>query len=532
MLTPQDESITHWFYNRCSTARAVMETPISTLQLSIKVLQFIKSIDEDVDDVSQIDIFNLLKGDDIKAKKRDLSFIRDICERAIELRDEEDFSEKTLREVAEENGDETEPVSSNNNEMDDSSMIIDAEELGRENVSARDVSNDTTSAFSETIQNQIVQSARDLQKAMEEESSDELHCFQLRTRVLGLNIKFSELWKYLQIAGWTYVGGIYHTPKGKRKSTKYGAEGMAKKIYKHFNIDETKHSNQNGIKHSDDDDDEEGPETFSNSNDLVEYLDEFAMPDYRATSVEIHAQQAMSSTKSHAYKRRNIRLRFELLEVAYRERLPKSHSNLKSKYGHNHRPCEVCFKGANKMYPRVSCRGCGIVVHTHCYGLLDHGEKRGSCKGAEVDEKGLFTCDICSRSVIKSNNKLLLNAPTSARWRVHEHPIATCQLCDRKEIAGGMVRILIEEGATGSNNRKRKSRRSTGSDSSETCVHLYCINTLRSGTISINSIRSSSSAVLHIRNAVDRASEVLQETEVRFIMVFVCVSMNLTSWHI
>ena len=484
-----------------------METPLSTLQLSIKVLQFIKSIDEDADDVSQIEVFNLLKGDDIKAKKRDFSFIIDVCERAIELRDKEDFSEKALREVAEENGDETEPVSSKDNDMDENNnMNSDAEELGGESVSTRDVSNSPTHEIDAT----------------DNINFDELHCFQLRTRVLGLNIKFSELWKYLQIAGWTYVGGIYHIPRGKRQSTKYGAGGMAKKIYKHFNIDETKHNNPNGGKQthdgdesSVDDDDEEGPETFSNSNDLVEYLDEFAMPDYRATSAEIHAQQATLSTKSHAYKRRNIRLRFELLEVAYRERLPKSHSELKSKYGHNHRPCEVCFKGANQMYPRVSCRGCGMVVHTHCYGLLDHGEKRGSCKGDEVDEKGLFTCDICSNSVIKSNDKQLLNAPTSARWRVHEHPNATCQLCDRKEIAGGMVRILIEEGATGSNNRKRKSRRSTGSDSSETCVHLYCINTLRSGTLSTNSIRSSSSAVLHIRNAVEKASEVLRETEVR-----------------
>ena len=166
------------------------------------------------------------------------------------MRDEKDFSEKALREVAEENGDETDPVSSNN-EMDGNSINSDAEELGGEIVSTRDVSNskthdiDTTTTTTDNI------------------NFDELHCFQLRTRVLGLNIKFSELWKYLQIAGWTYVGGIYHIPKGKRQSTKYGAEGMAKKIYKHFNIDETKYNNQNGGKQthggdeSDDDFDED-----------------------------------------------------------------------------------------------------------------------------------------------------------------------------------------------------------------------------------------------------------------------------------
>jgi len=68
----QDDN-TQWFYNRCSTARTTMQTPLSTLNLSIKLLQYIKSLDEDTEEISQMDLFNVLKGRDIQAKERDLS---------------------------------------------------------------------------------------------------------------------------------------------------------------------------------------------------------------------------------------------------------------------------------------------------------------------------------------------------------------------------------------------------------------------------------------------------------------------------
>ena len=362
---------------------------------------------------------------------------------------------------------------------------------------------------------------------------DELHCFQLRTRVLGLMLTFSDLWRYLQAAGWTYLSGKYHIPKGSRKKggSKY-SESMAKRIYKHFNLDNNA-CEKNELKQlsgDDESDEEEGPETFSNSNDLVEYLDEFCMPDYRATSAEIEAQRIALSQKSNAYTRRNMRLRFELLEVAYRERVGKSHSvdgsGAKSKYGHNHRPCEVCFKGANHLHPRVACRECGLVTHTYCYGLLDHGDKaakkssgsRSASSIEEVDEKGFFTCDVCTNSLAgdSAKKKMRWHASQSSGWRVHDLPNAVCLLCHRKDITGAMVKIVVGEKKGGSsgetNSRKRKSRSSA--ESSEHWVHLFCINSLPSSKIPPSSIRRSIGAAGQIRKALELSSEIVKETEV------------------
>ena len=534
-MTPDydDDSNTHWFYKRCSTARVAMETPLSALRLSIKLLQFLKCINEDTEDISQIELFNVLKGSDIQAKKRDLSFVYDICERAIELRDDEEFSEEALQNVAKECSDD------GGGDNDDGALegTNNATKQGNEE-------NDETDAPASSMNDQPTTKENgnnngDLISNKHGINFDELHCFQLRTRVLGLNIpSFKVLWKYLQIAGWTWSGGIYHIPKGKRSYVKYGREGLSKKIYKHFNIiiDPSRSSQKNDVIGEEESNDEEGPESFTNSNDLVNYLDEYCMPDYRATSAEIRAQETALSVKSNAYKRRNIRLRFELLEVAYRERTGQTiagNNNTKSKYGHNHRPCDVCFKGANRIYPRVACRDCGLVVHTHCYGLLDHGEnssvKKGS-GGALVDEKGLFTCDVCSQTVTNGKSGVRWNASQSSGWRYHEHPNAICPLCNRKDIAGGMVRIVVDEESStgggakmGNNKRKRKSRQS-GESTSETYVHLFCLNSLQNGTISPRSVRSSSSVIAHIGDGLDRAAEVLKETEVS------CYNMHSTSF--
>ena len=95
--------------------------------------------------------------------------------------------------------------------------------------------------------------------------------------------------------------------------------------------------------------DEEGPEFFDRSNELVDYLDEYCMPDYRATTAEVDATRTALIAHSNTYRRRNLCLQYELLEIAYNEQWRKNQERSQSKYGHGHRPCEVCFRGANSV---------------------------------------------------------------------------------------------------------------------------------------------------------------------------------------
>ncbi|KAL7541712.1 hypothetical protein ACHAXR_011180 [Thalassiosira sp. AJA248-18] len=532
-MEPDEKSNAHWLYHRCATARIPMETPLTPLQLSIKVLKLMKSIDENVDEVDQLTLSRVLKKD-AKAKTKDLSFVWDLSERATELRDDGELSEEALRAIA--------AASIENDGTAALNDIVDGI-VGGGGVDASATTTSSLDRPQSAEEMQVVSASPNKDLNQERINFDELHCFQLRTRVLGLNMPtFKELWKYLQAAGWTYTLGKYHIPKqGRNGRMKYEyTEGMAKRIYKHFNLDNTYNKeddeqqlDQSDGEESNDGDDGEGPEVFDSPNDLVDYLDEFCMPDYRATAADIQSQEMEFSAKSKAYKRRNKRLRFELLEIAYRERLRKSDlghddANTKSKYGHSHRPCEVCFKGSNHLYPRVACRECGLVVHTFCYGLLDHGEKEANNTSRsnntvgnkkEVDEKGFFTCDVCAQSLSKgSANKTRWYAIQSSGWRLHDHPNAVCPLCERKDITGAMVRIVVggDEG-TGNgvsgkkNTRKRRSRRSV--ESSENWVHLFCINSLPSCSTAPSSIRSSDNAILHIRDALDRATEIVKETE-------------------
>ena len=83
---------------QCEKAQKTMETPLSVLHLSITILRFIKSIDENTDDISQMVIFDMLKND-AQAKTRDLSFVYGLCERAIAMRDDDDCSEDALRAI-------------------------------------------------------------------------------------------------------------------------------------------------------------------------------------------------------------------------------------------------------------------------------------------------------------------------------------------------------------------------------------------------------------------------------------------------
>jgi len=305
-------------------------------------------------------------------------------------------------------------------------------------------------------------------------------------------------------------------------------------MYKHFNLDDGHARGRTGTEHpssgdgegADDADEEEGPEIFDSSNELVEYLDEYCMPDYRATMAEVEAARVALSAHTSAYRRRNLRLRLDLLEVVHRERLRKSlarrEEESRSKYGHSHRPCEVCFRGANPVYPRVACRECGLVVHTNCYGLTDHADKKGGDgNGAEVDEKGYFTCDVCAIKCVfprKIGRKQLYHASQRSGWRVHQHPDAACPLCGWNHITGGMVRITTDDSdaavPSDAKSRKRKSRRS---EDSESWVHLFCMNALPlKKKVSPGSVRSGGDATVHIRNLLNESSEMVREIDVSF----------------
>ena len=550
----EDHSNARWFYRRCSAARISMETPLSTLELSLRVLRFVESIVVDVDgeeeeeeeddcddrasSSSQLRLFDELR-DGCKARRRDLSFVYDVCDRALDLRDDGEFTEAALRAVAKE---AEEAVA-----RDGGGCIgLESREIGDDAVAAAAAAAaPPSSAPSRSARGGGSSSARaddndddDRQREEQHVDIDGLRCFQLRTRVFGLSLPTftTELWRYLQLAGWTHshYTGKYHIPKRIKERRYDDSEDMAKRMYKHFNLDDGHARGRNGTEHpssgdgegADDADEEEGPEIFDSSNELVDYLDEYCMPDYRATMAEVEAARVALSAHTSAYRRRNLRLRLDLLEVVHRERLRKSlarrEEESRSKYGHSHRPCEVCFRGANPVYPRVACRDCGLVVHTNCYGLTDHAEKKGGDgNGAEVDEKGYFTCDVCAIKCVfprKIGRKQLYHASQRSGWRVHQHPDAACPLCGWNHITGGMVRIAADDSdaavPSDAKSRKRKSRRS---EDSESWVHLFCMNALPfKKKVSPGSVRSGGDATVHIRNLLNESSEMVREVDVSF----------------
>ena len=582
----EDHSNARWFYRRCSAARISMETPLSTLELSLRVLRFVESIVVDVDgeeeeeeeddcddrasSSSQLRLFDDLR-DGCRARRRDLSFVYDVCDRALDLRDDGEFTEAALRAVAkaeEAAGDgDGGCIGLESRDIGDDAVAdaaaASAAVASGEDVEAiivasgivdpsdgRKITSDVAAAAASSAPSRSARggessSARaddndddDHQRGEQHVDIDGLRCFQLRTRVFGLSLPTftTELWRYLQLAGWTHSNytGKYHIPKRIKERRYDDSEDMVKRMYKHFNLDDGHARGRNGTEHpssgdgegADDADEEEGPEIFDSSNELVDYLDEYCMPDYRATMAEVEAARVALSAHTSAYRRRNLRLRLDLLEVVHRERLRKSlarrEEESRSKYGHSHRPCEVCFRGANPVYPRVACRDCGLVVHTNCYGLTDHAEKKdGDGNGAEVDEKGYFTCDVCAIKCVfprKIGRKQLYHASQRSGWRVHQHPDAACPLCGWNHITGGMVRIAADDSdaavPSDAKSRKRKSRRS---EVSESWVHLFCMNALPlKRKVSPGSVRSGGDATVHIRNMLNESSEMVREVDVSF----------------
>ena len=76
-------------------AQKRIETTLTPLQLSIKILQFVKSINNNADDVNHMALFNILKEDG-EAKKRGLDFLDKIQQHGIQLQDDDDLSKEAL----------------------------------------------------------------------------------------------------------------------------------------------------------------------------------------------------------------------------------------------------------------------------------------------------------------------------------------------------------------------------------------------------------------------------------------------------
>ena len=75
-----------------------METPLTLLQLSIQILQFVKSIINDADEVNYMAFCNVLKEDG-EAKKYFPDFLYKIKECGVQLQDDDDLSEAVLMEA-------------------------------------------------------------------------------------------------------------------------------------------------------------------------------------------------------------------------------------------------------------------------------------------------------------------------------------------------------------------------------------------------------------------------------------------------
>ena len=436
---------------------------------------------------------------------KDKDFVFAIMDKIMEFRGDYELTEDSLaaaaaaasERVSDKDDDMEEEIIADNKNVDDdmeeaeidlqttnvSDQLHPTEEvMDDENASAEPTSHGEQPIDTDNTTSNDLATAEDTIDAEEDLDQNELLRFQLRTKVLGLSIPTftTELWKYLQLAGWTYVSGSYHPPK-EEKDDYTDPLIAAKRIFE-------QNDNKSATGSTEVNNSEEGPEVFHSANEIIDYLDQYCLPDYNLTSYQVKEERERLSKHSAAYERRCKRLRYELLEIAFRERLREnSHlvekdGSMKSKYGHNHRPCEVCFQGASPMYPRVACRDCGLVVHTNCYGLSDYSGRNGSSsKNSQrvVDAKGLFQCEVCQVNLTQGSisKKQLLNAPQEARWRAHSHPTAICGLCDYPFIAGGMVHIKNESAQPGDKASSTKRRRSRESQS-ESWVHIFCYNAI------------------------------------------------------
>ena len=549
MDTPSEEldedSTAYWLYNLCFQWRPKLETRLSALQISIKMLQAIRTVEIPDDGEGSDDDDNADNAADEKFAKALSVTMKEILRgkgihpfvqfqmaihgRASDLVDDYDLSDSSLSAVAakynlrkdaiddEENpaegggvmksepNDNGEVSGKGQFQLKENEQYDDNQCQPLDNIFNKTDSTLQSSDGCETKQHKTGKDVVETNDLAEHINVDELICYQMRTRVLGLSQPTftSRLWKYLQSAGWTYSSGIYHIPKKRKLNNKCDIEILPKRIFDHFKCFEAGMDNRDESKLSEggEPEDEEGPTTFAIPNDLIDYLDQYSLPYPHETPAEIKSQQEILNKKPKAYERRCRRLRNELLEVAFCERLRKRldtnsiDENVKnfSRYGHNHRRCDVCFQGPHHVYPRVACRGCGLVVHTKCYRLLDHGEISADPNQQEVDEMGLFTCDVCALSVEKCC-KTKWYATEKSRLRRHSHPLAKCPLCSSESIAGGMIKIQ-------GSHQKRSSR------VDETWAHLFCVNSLPRHTTKLDVSQRIHDALDSISNHSQGAAE-------------------------
>ncbi len=478
-------------YEKCTEIGPILAPHLSALDIARRILRAIHSTqwsrdssDDDSDDDDEIDAsflqavnHNLRKvlqeiRQDGKGYDRFVEFVIAVSDIAFELRS---VKESDLHAIANENSSHEKIIAGDIENSDPPQNVSIGHESndGKKKPRAKLTNDDVPADYGGTVnyKNEPPDIDETTRPAMEH-NFDDLTCFQLRSRVLDLSQPtFTKLWKYLQAAGWTFVGGVYHIPK-KRQAPLWDEDvhNLPRKIF-------CSRNDEADLKETTDvySDEEEGPETFRNGNEVIEYLDQYCLPYAHETPAEIEDREMKLASKTKAYERRCKRLRRELLATAFVEKTrkkvaPTTNKDLSeiksSKYGHNHRKCDVCFEGAHERFHRVACRRCGLVVHTHCYGLVDYGKNtKSSYARNEVDAKGFFTCDVCEvcpDARMKKDWSLVKNSD----YRYHTYPNAVCKICNWNSIAGGMKVFKEVNG--------RKSRRSID----EIWAHLFCLSTL------------------------------------------------------
>ena len=364
-----------WLYERCAKVRTVRMTP---LDLASEVLNAIKSFEGDAQLSIEEDMpYILFKVFSTARERKDMPFVFEVAARALQIHGDPDATEARLREfhgAIAGTGDTSEerPVdhydgreeTSTRQAAASSGQSIPHEETAerpgssggrlagffstvasaaayfspnkRRRVEAPAAASEPSvdpavrASYDETIAPllggdggsapAITQDLKASIKGLPDLSDDEL-CFQLRTRVLGLSLPTfgGECWRYLQMAGWTYSAGQYYIPKGKSCGDDEYLDTLAV-MRGIFDMSDLDGESDEQLQEPTSEPDEEGPAVFRSANELVDYLDEFAMPDYRDSTAEVEAREKVNDARSPGYRRRNLRLRFALLQIAYRER--------------------------------------------------------------------------------------------------------------------------------------------------------------------------------------------------------------------
>ena len=348
-----------WLYERCAKVRTDRMTP---LVLASEVLDAIKSFEGDAQQSIEADMpYTLFKVFSSANERKDMTFVFDVSARAQRIHGDREATPERLREyheaavgssgegeagggrgaagpqeaTAERPGSAGGLLAGVYNTVASVASYFSPNKRRRvEAPTAAGVSldgpirasNDETIAMQQQQPNAtaitgpqvaIMNTSR---KGLPDLTDDEL-CFQLRTRVLGLALPTftTECWRYLQMAGWTYSAGKYHIPKGKSCDDDEYLDTLAimKGIFDKSDLDG---GSGEELQEPTSEPDEEGPTSFESPNDLIDYLDEFAMPDYRQSTAEVEARERINEARSPGYRRRNLRLRFALLQIAYRER--------------------------------------------------------------------------------------------------------------------------------------------------------------------------------------------------------------------